>query len=142
MPINPQDTPNPVGVSQIDDYLKAFIETMKSRWDAEKKTSRWWKFWQKVSLSRVTIFLLNCLSEIIHYVDEKLESGPDKKATVLDVISTLYDYTIREAMPIFLKPFSSKIKDVIVNFVISAVIDWLVDQYKNGDWRKSLPAHQ
>ena len=64
------------------------------------------------------------------------EEGADKKATVLVAVEKLYDYVIREAMPIWLKPFSGLIKKHIIFGLLSPAIDWIVQKYREGDWRK------
>ncbi len=48
----------------------------------------------------------------------------------------LYDYIIAEALPIWLKPFAGAVKNYVLNDLVSPSIDWIVDKYRNGDWRK------
>ena len=71
--------------------------------------------------------------DIIVYLIEK---GADKKATVLIAIANLFDYVSKEAVPMWLKPFMSGIKQFIVYTVVSILIDWIVAKYNSGDWRK------
>jgi len=131
-----KDESNPIGTAFVDENIDNFVSAMSASWDASKETSPWWKFWKKISLTRVTTFLLAGLDDLIAYVDEALDNGPDKKATVLDAVSRLYDYVIAEALPIYLKPFAGAIKNYVINDLISPSIDWIVDKYRNGDWRK------
>ena len=97
-------------------------------------------FWKssKLGLVAVTNFLLVALDNLVNYIDDKLESGPDKKATVLASVEKLYDHVIKEAMPIWLKPLSPSIKNLIINVVLSSSIDFIVDKYRNGNWRSDL----
>lgn len=132
-----RDTANPIGEVKIDEAIENFIQIMSAEWDEAREVIPWWKFWKRMSIVRVTDFLLKSLDELIAYVDYVIDtSGADKKATVLRAIETLYDYTAREAIPILLRPFAGKIKSIIILDVLSPAIDWIVDKYRNGTWRK------
>lgn len=131
-----KDESNPVGTAYIDENIDNFIKIMSDEWDANKENIPWWAFWKRISLTRVTNFLLGTIDDLIAYVDDVIDNGPDKKATVLNAIDNLYDYVVREALPIWLKPFSSVIKKYIINEIVSPAIDWIVQKYRNGDWRK------
>jgi hypothetical protein len=110
---------------------------MKALWDSTKEKVSWWEIWKQAKISTATKFLLKCLDDLIGYVDQIVDtSGPDKKATVLLAIAQIYDYIIKEAMPIWLKPFASVVRTYIINSLISAAIDWIVEKYRHGDWRK------
>lgn len=131
------DVSNPVGTPIEDEAIDNFIAIMSSIWDQEKENIPWYKPWKRISFTRVTNFLMKSLDDLIAYVDDYIEAnGADKKATVLAAISKLYDYVVIEAMPIFLKPFSAAIKSFIINDMISTAIDWIVDKYRNGEWKK------
>ena len=128
---------NPIGDSKVDDMIDAYVEIMAEEWESAKESSAWWKFWKRISFVQVTDFLLKALDDLIAYVDEWVDTnGADKKATVLEAVSNLYDYVIKEAMPIWMKPFAGPIKTYIIREVMSPAIDWIVDKYRNGDWRK------
>lgn len=132
-----RDIANPIGEVKIDEAIENFVQIMSVEWDEARENIPWWKFWKRMSMIRVTDFLLKSLDELIAYVDQVIDtSGADKKATVLRAIEMLYDYTVREAMPIFLRPFAGKIKVIIILDVISPAIDWMVDKYRNGTWRQ------
>jgi hypothetical protein len=136
------DKPKPIGEIYNIPELEVKLVTLTEQWDKELEkdnASKWYKPWtwfRKANLTRVTNFLLFSLDEFIQLVDNVIELGPDKKATVLFAISRLYDYIIKEAMPIWLKPFAGKVKDYIVFTLISSAIDWIVDKYRKGEWRK------
>jgi len=137
MDIQLKDASNPVGAVIADEGIDNFITVMSSVWDSEKEDVPWYKPWKRISFTRVTDFLMKSLDDLIAYVDDYVDAnGADKKATVLDAISRLYDYVVVEAMPIFLKPFAGSIKNYIINDLISTAIDWIVDKYRNGEWRK------
>jgi len=135
---------NPVGKAQNLDVIENKLAALASQWDEERaaeETASWWEVWKwgrKVSLFKVTKFLIVSLDELIHAVDDIIEKGPDKKATVLNAIDKLYEYVIKEAMPIYLKPFAGKVKDYIVNTLVSTAIDWIVSKYRDGAWRDKI----
>lgn len=137
-----KEEPNPIGEVYIIDTVEKQIEALQFHWDelnVDVEKSSWWKFWnwgKRTSLTKVTDFLIKALDDFIHMVDNTLTNGPDKKATVLDAISRLYDYVIREALPIWLKPFAGRVKNYIINELVSVAIDWIVDKYRNGSWRE------
>lgn len=125
----------PIGNVVKDSQLNFFIETMKKLWDTTKVKSSWWRIDKKVNLTFATNFILKALDDLIAYVD-KMDGvpGSDKKATVMWTISCIYDYVIKEAMPIWLRPFASAVRNYILNHLISSSIDWIVSKYRNGNW--------
>lgn len=135
--------PNPVGEARQIDAVEDQLIFLASQWDKETTAPEWvwyywampWKWGQNVSLFKVTDFLIKSLDRMIEIVEEAVDLGPDKKATVLNAISRLYDYVVREAIPVWLRPFSARVKDYIVNVLVSTAIDWIVDKYNNGEWR-------
>ena len=138
-----KEQPNPVGDVYIIDTIESQIDALKTRWDeltSHIEKSQWWEVWkwgQRTSLTAVSDFLIKALDDLIHEVDSVLDNGADKKATVLDAIGRLYDYVIREAMPIWLRPFGSQVKTYIIEQLVSTAIDWIVDKYRNGAWREN-----
>lgn len=137
------DGPHPIGEPKSLPEVEAFLNKAADQWDQEGavEIARWWQIWKwgrKVNLNRVTKFLLMCLDELISIVDEFVDNGPDKKATVLFAIDRLYEYVIKEALPIWLKPFGGYVKQYIVYTLISNAIDWIVYKYKNGAWRNVI----
>ena len=129
-----RDVANPVGEVQIDEAIENYIQFLMAEWEESKEDTPWWKFWQRLSMVRVTDFLLNSLDDLIAYVDQILDLGPDKKATVMEAISKVYDFVVREGLPIWLSPFATKIKALIMEEVISPAIDWIVAKYRSGNW--------
>ena len=138
-----RESANPVGEVKLDEAIESYVKIMAAEWDAGKETISWWRVFTKAKMSfhHVTDFLLKALDDCIAYVDEWVDvEGPDKKATVLEAVSKLYDYVIREAMPIWMRPFAGPIKNYIISGMISPAIDWIVDKYRNGAWRKPTQA--
>lgn len=132
-----RDTANPIGEVKIDEAIENYVQIMAAEWDETKEQIPWWKFWKRMSIVRVTDFLLKSLDDLIAYVDQIIDtSGADKKATVLRSLEMIYDYIVKEAMPIWLRPFAGGIKRIIILDVLSPAIDWIVDKYRNGTWRQ------
>ena len=137
MEIQLKDVSNPIGTPIQDEAIENFITVMASIWKEETEDIPWYKPWKRISFTKVTDFLMKSLDDLIAYVDDYIDAnGADKKATVLDAISRLYDIVVQEAMPVFLRPFSASIKNYIINDLIATAIDWIVDKYRNGEWRK------
>lgn len=129
--------PNPIGEVKTD-VSNNCIDKLRKTWDEIKVVEKrvWWKFWSRVKPSMFSLvhFLINSLDEIIQSVEKIIPVGADKKATVLAVVGALYDYVVVEAMPIWMKPFSGKIRSFILDVVISLAIDWIAGKYHTGVW--------
>ena len=135
-----KDDPNPTGDVYEVDVVEERLTKLMEEWDEETKgeAAPWWQFWRwgsRIGLTKVTDFLIRALDQIINIVDDVIDVGPDKKATVLDAINRLYDYVAVQAIPIWLRPIAGTIKNYIVNTLISNAIDWIVEQYNNGSWK-------
>lgn len=120
------------------DIIQNLIDKFAQEWQETVQTSKGWFFNYKGTLSDVTKFLIKCLDELINSIDELVESGADKKVTVLAATAAIYDFIIKEAMPFWMKPFAEPIKKFILNIIISNSIDFIVEKYRNGSWRKVL----
>jgi hypothetical protein len=133
---------NPVGKVQLVEGIDAYIQKMSDQWDSVKPAAEpWWKVWKMASvkaLQAATKFMLSALDDLILFVDEQIDNGPDKKATVLDAVDKLYDFVVAEALPAWAKPFASQVKHYIVYCVISSAIDFMVDKYRTGAWRDKI----
>lgn len=129
------DKVNPIGKVQLIPEFEEKIIELSNQWDEKIKNSNSW-FKNKVSITTITLFLLGALDELIVTINEFLESGPDKKATVLNGLDRLYEYVLREGIPIWLRPFASVIKNYIIYSLASSAIDYFVAKYKSGVWKK------
>lgn len=120
---------NPVGT--IKNNIPGFnelVDKMKLTWTELKKQIG------SVNLKMGVQFLTKCVDSLVVYVAQHNIAGSDKKATVLDAISSIYDNVIVGIMPIWLRPFSGPIKTLIINVLISHLIDVFVEKYNNGSW--------
>ncbi len=131
---------NPVGEPLENDDIATYVEIVKSEWDVQMQDSvkaPWWKFWTKISMTPITNFMLGALDDLIAYVDQVVDTtGPQKKATVLAAVGQIYDYISKEAFPVWFAPFSATIRTYVLDHVVATAIDWMVQKYRNGDWRK------
>jgi hypothetical protein len=134
-----KDYSDPIGTAQRLDSVESMLEALKRAWD-ETRTKKS-LLSSRVSFTKVTSFLLYSLDGLVNAVNEAVLTGPDKKATVLDAIDRLYDYTVREALPIWLVPVAMPIKSYVIHVLVSNAIDWIVAKYKEGSWgKKEAPA--
>lgn len=132
---------NPVGQVIEDEGVGTFIKLKIAQWDVEKVETSWWKFWKKLDYSFLTVFLMSSLDDLISYMDDFVDTkGSDKKATVMDAMGKLYDYIVREGSPLWMKPFATSMRYYILNHLISAAIDWMINKYRHGEWRKPSSA--
>lgn len=128
---------NPIGEVKIDEAIETYVKIMAAEWDEVKDQIPWWQFWKRMSIVPVTNFLLKSVDELVAYVDQLVDMhGADKKATVLRAVEMIYEYIIKEAMPVWLKPFAGRFKSIIILDVISPAIDWIVAKYRDGIWRQ------
>jgi len=132
-------TSDPVGEVKLLPELQIKIESLAKTWldNLPVKASSWFSA-RKANMIQISKYLMFCLDELIQIVEGLIDSGPDKKATVLNSISALYDYIIAEGLPIYLRPFAGVVKNFVINTLISSAIDFLVSKYKDGSW-KALP---
>ena len=127
---------NPVGAVQRINEIENKILKYQKIWDQDKEKKGF--IFKKPNLNIVTNFLLMVLDDFVVTVSTVIISGPDKKATVLNAVDRLYDYTVKEAMPIWMRPFAAPIKHYIVYVLVSSAIDWMVLKYQSGSWKPSL----
>ena len=120
--------------------MDAKVEQLIARWAEENPVSGGWfsrfKTRVKVSFSKITRFLMDSLDELIVIVENLVDLGPDKKATVLNAIAKLYDAIVATSLPVWLRPFSPMIKKFVIDVAISSAIDFIVGKYRSGSWNK------
>ena len=125
-------------IPQINDAVMSLV----AKWDltAESVPTSWWRIGTaSVNFKNAAKFLLGCVDELVALVESYIQSGKDKKATVLFAVALLYDYIIAQALPVYLKPFASKIKNFIIGVLVSELIDFIVSKYRAGAWKESPP---
>jgi hypothetical protein len=123
----------PVGeVHRIED-LERKIAWYADAWRGRKDKK---SFWRSSDFSEATSFVLYALDDFILTVMAVALSGPDKKATVMDAVSRLYDFTAAEVLPIWMRPAAGFIKYYVIYVLVSVSIDWIVSKYKDAAWRR------
>jgi len=127
-----KDYSDPIGKVHEIASVETILNDLKIVWKESKSKKSFWM--PKINFSRITNFLLFSLDLFVNAVNESVIPGPDKKATVLNAIDKLYDYTVKETMPIYLMPFASSIKSYIVYVLVSNFIDWIVSKYRSKNW--------
>ena len=128
-----KESANTVGEARQVDKVESAVAVLKAVW-ASRSQKRSIRI-SASGLSRVTNFLLFSLDMLVKVVDETVLTGPDKKATVLDAVGRLYDFAIREALPIWLVPVAGPIRAYVIHVLVSNAIDWVVAKYRDGSWR-------
>ena len=101
---------------------------------------KWWQVWSKqVNFKKSTKFLIDCVDDFIHLVEQYIPRGADKKETCLAEMAMLFDFIVANTLPVYLKPFAGKIKNAVIFVIVSELIDFMVGKYREGAWQ-SLPA--
>lgn len=123
--------------SEVQDVLQKldlYLSDLKSRWDQQNPGNRSWFTVPRNYILKGTIFIVNVLDELITFVEPIIPNGGDKKAAVLAICDKLFDYIITQSFPFWLKPFSGAIKKIVVEILLSYLIDFIVDKYNSGYW--------
>lgn len=120
---------------EIQTKLEQFLEDLKLRWDSANIFGKNWIFLNYKQIANSIAFMLDCLDELIQFVENLFPEGSLKKAAVISVLSKLYDYTIGRCLPIWAQPFSMAIKQIVL-IAFSLLIDFIVRKYNSGIWRK------
>ncbi len=132
---------NPVGQPVQLTAMDAKVNELIVKWETENPLPEGWfskfKTKAKTRYTKVTRFLIESLDELIIVVENLLDLGPDKKATVLLAIGTIYDAIIAKSLPVWLRPFNMMIRAFVISVVISTTIDFIVSKYSSGNWSKN-----
>lgn len=124
--------PNPVGQSDKR-LLINNIEEVIQLWGENNPEPTWWSN-VKGQWVKAIHYIVVVGDYFIRIIDKMMDSGPDKKATVLDALSDVYDAIIPALLPIILKPFNARIKSFVIDVVASIAIDFVVGKYRGSNW--------
>lgn len=127
-----KDKADPVGLALEIPEIEQKITKYTDLWKSFNHKS-FWRY--SANWSRIINFLILALDDFISTLVNSTIPGPDKKATVLLAIDKLYDFTVKEALPFWLRPFATPIKLFIIYVFISNCIDWIVAKYQTSTWR-------
>ena len=122
-------------IQNILGQLDGFVDALQRQWD-EKRAGAGWLWVNRGRLVDGTRFVLASLDQMIQWVEDIIPSGVDKKAAVMMMAGKLFDYVVAPAFPIWLKPATPLIRELVVNILVSAVIDFIVSKYHTGIWMK------
>lgn len=128
-------------VKQILDKAKGYLEDLKSRWNNQVDNfKKKWFFINHKQLKVGFEFILQSLDELVNFVEQLMPeyAGKDKKAIVVMVIEDLFDYVIQPALPIGLKFLVPKFKQIVIEYWIGNLIDFIVSKYNTGLWIKEV----
>lgn len=127
-------------VQDVISKLESYLNDLKTRWNQENPGNKsWWRVSQ-LYLIKATSFILSILDELILFVEPLIPEGSDKKVAVIAMTSKLFDYIVTQAFPIWLKPFSKTIKEIIINVIVSHLVDFIVAKYNSGYWQTEQEA--
>lgn len=127
-----------LATDQLQEVLKQlvlFLDDAKKQWDVQNPNAKSWLGFNKGMLIKATSFMLAMTDDLIQFVETMIEAGPEKKAAVLLIMTQLFDYVFKAAIPIWLKPFTPIIKQIVVNIIIGNLIEFIVAKYKAGYWK-------
>lgn len=131
--------PSPVGepiAHILDDQIKEVI----ALWQENHPSPKWWQLWTKVKDGwfAAVRYIIAAGDYFVKSVDDLVEGGPAKKATVLASLATVYDAIVPMLLPLFAKPFSNQIKNFAIHVVASLLIDFIVDKYHKSEWQEPV----
>ena len=123
---------NPVGIPESY-VLKNSIDEVIETWKRNNPSPSWWRKIKGHWIKAIS-FLVAAGDYFIRHIDNLLENGPDKKATVLEALGKVYDAIVPPYLPFFLRPFNNKIKKFALEVIASIMIDFFVGKYRAGNW--------
>lgn len=120
-------------LDDIQVQANALASSIIERWNVIKNAKTGW-FVSTVDLVAASKFFIAALDEAIRFAQENMTVGAEKKAFVLLTISKLYDIMITPYLPLWLYPWQSAIKNLVINSLISNLIEYIVSKYREGKW--------
>lgn len=111
----------------VELFLSKSLEELK-----QLKNAKTGFFSSTLDIKSAISFFIQKIDEAIKFAQANLTVGEEKKAFVMAVISRLYDETVSPFLPTYLYLFSGAIKDIIVNKLISLIVDYIVKILKDG----------
>jgi len=124
--------PNPIG-TPVKQALALDVQDVINTWKVNNPATSWWKRIKGQWVKAIS-FIVAAGDYFIRKVDDLLDEGPDKKATVLEALGEVYDSIVPGLLPFILKPFNKKIKSFVINVIASIMIDFFVGKYRVGNW--------
>lgn len=132
---------NPIGEVKFLPEIEKMVNSLATDWKdkvlAETGELKWWQFWRSgASLHTAAVYVIGSVDKLVDCVEGVISGGSNKKATVMYAVGLLYDYVVKECMPIYLKPFAGKLKKFVIDVIVSNAVDWMVSKYRAGAWNQ------
>lgn len=109
--------------------MRQLVAELKASWKLKQAAKGGWII-SGSKFAGVVPFFYFAIDKLMKLANEFNADGIVKKTIVMEAISELYDVLIGPLVPIYLKPFAGKIKSLVVDTMISSLIDFLVAKVK------------
>lgn len=113
---------------EIKEDLENRLLQLKKKWDEEHKGSK------KPYVLDSAIFLMSSLDDLIIYAQKHIEKGSDKKQVVMAMSGNIFDHMVKSSFPIWIVPLIPVIKKIVIDVVLSEMIEFIVKKYNEGQW--------
>jgi len=110
----------------MSNELKSLVNQIKLRWANRKDVKTGWFSNTASKFSEAVPFFMKVIDELMKFMDNYDMPGLSKKALVMESLNELYDYIVGPLLPLWLKPFGSNIKSLVLDVLVSTFIDFLV----------------
>jgi hypothetical protein len=111
------------------------VDQLKNLWT--EKTKDFKPTWFKISVNYVVLsseFLLGITDILVNHFQSFDLPGLSKKEKCIEILSELFDFVSKNTIPTVYKPLSPILKTIIVNCILSTVINFIVKKYQKGSW--------
>lgn len=119
----------------MDTNYQEITNQLKNIWAEKIKDAP--TSWFKISVNYLILssnFLLNITDILVNHFKSFDIPGIEKKQKVIEILSDVFEFVSSTTIPVAYKPFTPLLKTVIINCVLSAMIDFIVNKYKKGSW--------
>lgn len=113
----------------MQEQIRKLVEELKLQWNLKQNVKGGFIV-SGSKFASVVQFFYYAIDKLMELANEFDVPGIVKKSAVMDAVNNLYDSWINPLLPLYLKPFSGSIKKLIVDTLISNLIDFLVDKVR------------
>lgn len=114
----------------MQDKMKLLVEELKLKWKLQQNAKSGFIF-SGSKFAEIIPFFYFAIDSLMELANEFDIPGLMKKTAVMEAINELYNTWINPLLPLYLKPFSSKIQTLVVDTMISSLIDFLVNKVRS-----------
>ena len=115
----------------MKDEIRQLLDRLKLDWDTIKNAKNSWFSNTTSRFSVVAPFFYKSLDELMVLMDKYTMPGIGKKSIVMEAITELYDYVVAPLIPIYIKPFSSAIRTLVLDVLISHLVNFIVAKVRS-----------